>query len=254
MKLKVLGCSGGIGGQNRTTCLMLNDNILIDCGTGLADLPIEALEKITHIFITHSHLDHICCLPLLIDTVFGSCPDKVINVYGSEHTVDALKEHVFNWKIWPDFTELPDKQTPILRLHAISMNDVIELDDIKISPTPANHVVPTFGYHVRANKSLVFTGDTSVCDDLWVALNQIDDLAYLIIETAFSDDEIKIAKLSKHLCPSLLIHELEKLKSNPNILITHLKPSDGEKIMKQIQSISSRFNIQAIEPHTELSF
>ena len=253
MKVKVLGCSGGIGGQNRTTCLMLNDNILIDCGTGLAELPIDALEKISHIFITHSHLDHICCLPLFIDTVFGSCPDKVINVYGSQHTVDALKEHIFNWKIWPDFTELPDKQTPILRLHAISMNDVIELDGIKISPTPANHVVPTFGYHVKASKSLVFTGDTTVCDDLWVALNQIDDLAYLMIETAFGDDEVKIAKLTKHLCPSLLIQELEKLESNPNILITHLKPNEDGKVMEQINAAGSRFQIELLKTDAEFS-
>lgn len=253
MKVRVLGCSGGIGGKNRTTCLMVNENILIDCGTGLADLSLEALQKISHVFITHSHLDHICCLPLLLDTVFGSRSDSAVNVYASQETLDALKEHIFNWKIWPDFTKIPDKKNPTLRLNPISINDTIEIDAVKISPVPANHVVPTFGYHIKGTKSLVFTGDTTTCNELWVALNQIDTLAYLIIETAFSDDEIEIALISKHLCPKLLFQELEKLESNPKILLTHLKPNEDEKVFRDIKSKKTRFDIELLEIYTEFS-
>lgn len=251
MKVKVLGCSGGIGGENRTTCLMVNENILIDCGTGLADLSLDALQQITHVFLTHSHLDHICCLPLLLDTVFGRCQGKFVNVYASQETLDALRQHIFNWKIWPDFTEIPDKKNPTLRLNPISISSIIEIDGVKISPVPANHVVPAFGYHIKGTKSLVFTGDTTTCDDLWVTLNKIDALTYLIIETAFSDDEIEIAKISKHLCPKLLFQELEKLESNPKILVTHLKPSEDEKIFSDIKSKKTRFDIELLKMHSE---
>ena len=32
MELKVLGCSGGVGGQLRTTTLLIDDDVLIDAG------------------------------------------------------------------------------------------------------------------------------------------------------------------------------------------------------------------------------
>ena len=72
MKLRVLGCSGGIGGTggfSRTTSLLLDDDILIDAGTGLEDLTVEQLERIDHVFLTHSHLDHVSGLPLMIDSI-----------------------------------------------------------------------------------------------------------------------------------------------------------------------------------------
>ena len=52
MKIKVLGCSGGIGGPARTTALLIDDDILIDAGTGVADLEPRALAAIDHVFLT----------------------------------------------------------------------------------------------------------------------------------------------------------------------------------------------------------
>jgi hypothetical protein len=44
MKLRVLGCSGGIGGGHlRTTSLLVDHDILIDAGTGVADLSVGCL-------------------------------------------------------------------------------------------------------------------------------------------------------------------------------------------------------------------
>ena len=37
MKLRVLGCSGGIGPGLRTTALMIDNDVLIDCGSGVGD-------------------------------------------------------------------------------------------------------------------------------------------------------------------------------------------------------------------------
>jgi ribonuclease BN (tRNA processing enzyme) len=107
---------------------------------------------------------------------------------------------------------------------------------------PANHVVPAVGYHLDSgNNSLVFTGDTTSCDELWVAVNKIENLKILIIETAFSNGEIRLARLSKHLCPSLLIEELHKLERPARIYITHLKPGEGEVIMQEVGADAAEF-------------
>ena len=41
MRLKILGCSGGIGGTLRTTSMLLDEDILIDAGTGVGDLSLN---------------------------------------------------------------------------------------------------------------------------------------------------------------------------------------------------------------------
>ena len=46
------------------------------------------------------------------------------------------------------------------------------------------------------------------------AVNKIDNLRYLIIETAFCNREKQLAVVSKHLCPSMLAEELSKLDNS----------------------------------------
>ena len=103
MRLRILGCSGGIGGSLRTTSMLLDNDILIDAGTGVGDLSIEELSRIDHVFLTHSHLDHVTSIPFLVDSV-GWMRDKPLTVYAIEPTLEIIRQHLFNWKLWPDFT------------------------------------------------------------------------------------------------------------------------------------------------------
>ncbi|MFD2272138.1 MBL fold metallo-hydrolase [Undibacterium arcticum] len=49
--------------------MLLDDDVLIDAGTGVGDLTLDEMVRIDHVFVTHSHLDHICSIPFLVDTV-----------------------------------------------------------------------------------------------------------------------------------------------------------------------------------------
>ncbi len=237
MKLKVLGCSGGIGGDLRTTAFLLDHDTLIDAGTGVGDLSVTELSQIDHIFVTHSHMDHVACIPFIVDTV-GWMRDKPITLHATSETLDILKAHLFNWKLWPDFTQIPDPRRPVMRYETVATGDAVRLNGRRITPLPANHVVPAVGYHLDSGQaSLVFTGDTTSNDELWPAVNRIANLKYLIIETALSDRERDLAAASKHLCPSLLAEELAKLKATaPQVFITHLKPRESELIMQEISA------------------
>lgn len=240
MKLRVLGCSGGIGGNLHTTSFLLDHDILMDAGTGVSELSLTELSMIDHIFITHSHLDHIACIPLLVDSV-GFMRDRPITLYATAETLDILKQHIFNWKIWPDFSEIPNAQQPFMRYQEIKLGEVVVLQGRKITAIPANHVVPAVGYHLDSGAaSLVFSGDTTTNDALWDIANKIKNLRYMIIETAFSNSEKELAILSKHLCPCLLVEELDKFKGDAEIFITHLKPGEVELIMREIDLAQQR--------------
>lgn len=242
MQVRVLGCSGGIGGDLRTTSLLLDDDILIDAGTGVGDLSIEEMIAIDHVFLTHSHLDHVAFIPLLMDTVIGM-REKHVTVHATHETWQLLKKHIFNWHIWPDFSIIPHEHDPLLRHSEIRLGETVRLNGRDITPLPVNHVVPSVAFQVDSGDgSLVFSGDTTTCDALWDAVNRIDNLKYLVVETAFSNAEIRLAQLSGHLCPSLLIEELGKLRRPAEIYITHLKPGEGDMIMQQIRNAASTFN------------
>lgn len=236
MKLRVLGCSGGIGGNLHTSSFLLDHDVLIDAGTGVNELSLTELSMIDHVFVTHSHLDHVACIPLLVDSV-GFMRDRPLTVYGTEDTLDILRQHVFNWKVWPDFSEIPSGRQPFMRYQTIEVGEAVELGGRRITAVPANHVVPAVGYHLDSGEaSLVYSGDTTSNDALWPVVNKIGNLRYLIIEAAFSNSEKELAILSKHLCPSLLAEELKKFRGTAEIFITHLKPGEVELTMKEIES------------------
>jgi len=242
MKVRILGCSGGIGGRHlRTTSILVDNDILIDCGTGVADLSIAELAQIDHLFLTHSHMDHIACLPLMIDTV-GDMRNRPLTVHALPATEEILRYHIFNWAVWPDFAEIPSAAAPWLRFESISVGQVIDMNGRRIVPLPVNHTVPAVGYQLDSGTaSLVFSGDTGPCHELWQAVNAIDNLKALLIETAFSNRERNVAKASLHLCPSMLLDELRYLQSRPEIYITHLKPGQIELTMEEIEECIGEF-------------
>jgi ribonuclease BN (tRNA processing enzyme) len=241
MKLRILGCSGGIGGNLRTTSMLLDHDVLIDAGTGVGDLSLAEMCMVDHVFVTHSHLDHIASLPLLVDSV-GFMRDKPLVIHATGETLEILKQHIFNWEIWPDFTQIPTLHQPILRYERITLGETVDMGGRRITPLPANHVVPAVGFHIDSGKSsLVFSGDTTTCDALWETVNRIENLEYLIVETAFSNAEKELAIVSKHLCPSLLAEELSKLKRDPKIYVTHLKPGEVELTMQEVSDCVKGF-------------
>jgi Cft2 family RNA processing exonuclease len=255
MKLKVLGCSGGIGGRHlRTTSLLVDNDILIDAGTGVGDVSLAELMLIDHIFLTHSHLDHVCCIPFLVDTV-GGMRNQPLTVHATEPTLEILRNHIFNWSIWPDFSQIPTPSKPFMRYEPLELGQMVELKGRKITTLPANHVVPAVGYQVDSGQaSLVFTGDTTTHDPLWRVVNKITNLRYLIIETAFCNRERELAIAAKHYCPSLLAEDLAKLERSAEVFITHLKPGEIELTMQEVEDCAGEYKPRMLQNNQIFDF
>ncbi len=236
MRVQVLGCSGGIGGVNwRTTSLRVDHDILIDAGTGLAELSLPELAAIDHVFVTHSHLDHIAALPLMIDAV-ADLRESPVTIHATAATLETIRSHIFNWAIWPDFSEIAVRDRQVMQYRPIAVGQTVTLAGRSITALPAEHTVPAVGYHLDSGRgSLAFTGDTTVCEEFWPVVNRIANLRYLLIEAAFSDREEALARASKHLCPRLLCHELGKLVSPVEVFVTHLKPGQAAAIVAEIE-------------------
>ena len=224
MRIKVLGCSGGIGPGLRTTSLLVDDQILIDAGTGVGDLSLSQMQGIRQVFITHSHLDHVCGLAFMADNLFDLI-DTPVDVYATAETITALKTHLFNWTLWPDFSKLPSEEHGLLRFHEIPVGQARQINGKTITPFQVLHTVPAVGYSLQAPAgTFAFTGDTFANEHLWAHLNSLPRLDKLMIDVAFTDEQAELGRISRHFTPELLGQELAKLRHRPELLLTHHKP------------------------------
>ena len=171
MKVRVLGCSGGIGGRHqRTTALLVDDDVLIDAGTGVGDLEFDELLRIDHVFVTHAHLDHIAMIPLLVDTV-GEARSMPIVVHGSPETLRILRSHIFNWLVWPDFSSIPDRGNPFLRFQEMHTGETANLGGGRsMTALPALHTVPAVAYQVSGVLEIDLQGARQVRESMPEAL------------------------------------------------------------------------------------
>ena len=236
MKVRVLGCSGSIAKNCRTTSFLLDHDLLVDAGTGVGDLTLEEMCNIDHVLLTHAHLDHVAALPLMLDAV-GAQRATPVKVHALQSTIDTLKAHIFNDKIWPDFSRIPTPEAPFFSFHPVETGQTLFLAGKQIEVLPAVHTVPAVGYAFASAKGYwVFTGDTARNPALWARINQLD-VAMLVIETAFSNRERSLAERSLHLSPCALASELDCIGKGKNypIYITHTKPAETALIMAEIQ-------------------
>lgn len=243
MRLRVLGCSGGIGDGRHTTSFLLGGDVLIDAGSGVTTLARHELLAIDHVFVTHSHLDHILALPLLLDSV-GPERARPVTLHALPEVVEILRDHLFNWRIWPDFSRIPSAERPFLNFHPLAMGHAVELGARRITPIPAAHVVPACGYLMEnlatGGGAILFSGDTEAHDALWDLANRTANPRHLIVECSFVNAAEDIARASKHYHPRALCEDLRKLRADCAVHITHLKPGGEDAIMAELDAASPR--------------
>lgn len=254
MRIKVLGCSGGVGPGLRTTSLLVNDEVLIDAGTGVCDLSLDQMARITDVFLTHSHLDHVAGLAFMADNLFDLI-DHPLRVHAAPKTLQAIRDHLFNWTLWPDFSKLPDEKNPLITWHEVALGAPHHVNGHTLSAFEVLHTVPGIGYSMEAEVgTFAFSGDTYACESLWQALNKLKRLDKLMIEVAFTNDDDELARVARHFTPALLGQELEKLKHRPKLYLTHHKPGCEAEIERECQVSLAGWEYQHLRRGDVISF
>lgn len=252
MRLTVLGCYAGIGGARRTTSLLLDEDVLIDAGSGAGELSLEQMARVDHVFLTHAHLDHSGFLPLLADAV-AFLRQRPLLVYALPETIAVLKANMLNGKLWPDYTVRPSVEQPYIRFVPVVPGTPVLLDKRRITPLPVKHSVPAVGYALDSgHASFVYSGDMTDSEEFWAALNGIENLRYLMIETTLLNAVSNIA--SGHLCAELLACGLARLRRPVQLLITHLEPGKEELLMAEVIAACGAFQPQRLQQGQQFVF
>ena len=238
--IKVLGSSGTKTKNSGTTSFQISKDIVIDAGN-IINILGEQAQFINHVFLTHSHSDHITDLPFLIEAFFENRTEP-LTIYASKETIKSLKAHTFNNEIWPDFSriKLLNSKKESLIFVEICENEEIKINDYVLKAIKAVHIDGAFGYVITKNnkESYVISGDTYLNDNLINEINSNPKIKLLIVECSFPNRLEKLAHDSKHLTPKLLDSLLKKLdKKNFQVFIYHIKHLFFEEIKKEIQEL-----------------
>jgi cAMP phosphodiesterase len=236
LKLRILGADGGVAPGFATPSFLLNKNILLDSGSAASNLTLKEQREVDYIFISHSHLDHVKDICFLADNVF-TYRRRPIELISTFEILDILRKHLFNNKIWPDFTTITNGHCPILSYRPVESH--VQIGGITVQIYPVHHPVPAVGFIVkeRGKNSILVTGDTGPTDLLWEEANKEERLKAVFTEIAFPDRLTKVAHAAGHFTPGMFADELAKLKKKVPLLIYHLKPEYLKELKKEIKAL-----------------
>ncbi|MBU8898192.1 3',5'-cyclic-nucleotide phosphodiesterase [Corallococcus sp. H22C18031201] len=238
MKLNVLGCHGGELPTCRSTCFLVDDVLALDAGALTGTLSLEQLCKVDHILVGHSHFDHVKDLPLLADLVIGR-RDKPVTIHASRECAKALRDNMFNNALWPDFTRIPTRAKPVLRIQSFRAGSTFEVGPYTVRSVPVSHPVESCGFIVsKGGAALAMSGDTGPTDKLWKALNETKNLKALLLEASFPNSLQPLADISGHLTPRTVASELQKFdRKGASVLLYHLKPAFVSQLKKELAGL-----------------
>ena len=235
--IKFLGVGGSRKNAQGSTCVQVADHIVIDAGNIINGLGEEAY-KVEHIFLTHSHLDHIVDIAFLVDNIYSHLK-KPIKIYGLEETLKALEVHLFNDTIWPDFKHisLSHSAQKALEFVVLEPYETYSFEDVTLKPIPVSHTVPTCAYVIKKKDfSTLFATDTYITRSMWETMDLDDSIDSLIVDVSFPSRMEKLSYESKHLTPKLLKEELEKANRDFDVFITHIKPAFKKEVMDELRA------------------
>ncbi|MEW6163290.1 MAG: 3',5'-cyclic-nucleotide phosphodiesterase [Nitrospirota bacterium] len=247
MKIRVLGASGSEMPGYNLPAFLIDDKILMDAGNIGFSLSDSEQWRVKYILLTHAHLDHIKGIPFFLDNIIIKNKNHTVTLISGREVLADIKKNVFNNRIWPDFTKIPNIKEPILRFKAINRSHPLNIDGYKVFAEKMNHAVPAYGYIIEGKdrKAIAYTGDTGPTELFWRKVS-LHDVRCLVVETSFPNSMSGLASKSGHLTALLLRNEILKMiKMPPMILISHTKPQYISIIKKEIKALRIR-NIEIL--------
>jgi cAMP phosphodiesterase len=222
-------------------CFVVNGSIAFDAGSLANGVSDQERASIRDVVLTHAHLDHIAGLPLFIDDLFPILTQPV-RVHASKEVIDILESHIFNWSVYPRFSELTNQYGSVIEYCEIAPGKSFTIGSTTITAVPVNHRVPTNGFLIESQgRRVAITGDTAEMDEFWTTINQRGKLDGLLVECAFPNEFEDLSTVSHHLTPSKLKAELSKFSAvADNIYVINLKPAYRSAIVSQLEEIGDK--------------
>lgn len=238
MKIRLL--MPAVDTQSSLQCaisMLIDEHLAIDTG-GLPYLgSVNDQKKVEHVFLTHSHIDHVGGLPLFLDNIFQPGP-QCPHIYAGEATWKSIEQDLFNDRIWPDLNRLGGEESPFYRRHVLDAHRPVTVGEYQVTPIPLEHIVPTLGYVIRgANGSLMVAWDTAPFVEFAAIADSIADLKAIVLDASFPNPMQWLAEQSGHNTPGQFKGMVQSLPSDVRIIAAHLKPAFHGQLVEELKTL-----------------
>jgi cAMP phosphodiesterase len=239
VKIQLVGSAVGdtASAQQFAMTYIVDDVVAIDAGGLGLVWPLDVQRRVEHVFLSHSHIDHVASLPMYVENVYQqgpTCP----TIYGNRETLDSLRGDLFNDRVWPDMVRLATEETPFMNLVPLESEQPVRVGALAITPVPLDHIVPTFGFIVDDGRSAVaFVSDTSPTERVWELANAIPHLKAVFLEACFPNRMEWLAEKSAHLTTRLFAAECRKIASRVPVIVVHIKGAFRDEILNELAEL-----------------
>lgn len=227
--------------------IIVDDCVAIDAGSLAFACSKKQREQVRDIVLTHTHLDHIAGLPLYIDDLFSTLTEP-IRIHATPEMIEILERDIFNWAIYPRFSELSNAHGAVVEYREIRSGIEFAVKHLNVKSVVVNHNVSATGFVISDGIAAIgITGDTAETDEIWNAFNDATNLKAVMVECAFPNELDELAFVSNHLTPQRLIRELEKFENAKcPVFVINMKPMYRDVIVEQIE-MSNNPRIEILE-------
>lgn len=147
-----LGTAGSLPTPERNTSSILvnreGEMMLFDCGEGTQRQMMRArtgMMRLSHIFLTHLHADHILGIPGLLETMAFQGRDQPLTIAGPVNTIRLVEAFSSICYFARDFE---------VRAMELDPGDAIRMDGYKVEAIKTLHSVPSLGYCLKEDERL----------------------------------------------------------------------------------------------------
>jgi cAMP phosphodiesterase len=250
MRFQLLPSSFGEDGaatrRQHLACFVIDDLVAFDAGSLAMAASENQKRNLRDVVLSHAHLDHIAGLPLYIDDLFASVK-RPIQIHATKEVIDILERDIFNWSIYPRFSELRNEHGVVLEYRPFDVEIPFRVKHLNVRAIEVNHRVPAVGFIISDGKSsLALTNDTAEIGRFWEIVNQEENLGTVLVECAFPDRLSELAAASFHLTPRHLAEELEKLHRNCDVYVVNIKAMYFDEVAAELNSLS-RPNLKILD-------
>jgi cAMP phosphodiesterase len=229
--------NGLASSRQHLACFVVDDRVAFDAGSLAMSCSAKQRTNIRDVVLTHAHLDHIAGLPLFIDDLYSTLTEP-INVHATEEVINVLERDIFNWSVYPRFSELSNSWGQVMSYRPFALGVEFPVRHLQVKAAAVNHQVPSAGFIIADDKTRVaISGDTSAMEGFWHMVNEQPALSALLIECALPNELQELAQLSHHLTPNTLAAELKKFERDCPVFVINIKPTYREEVIAQLKEL-----------------
>jgi ribonuclease BN (tRNA processing enzyme) len=222
---------------------------IVDCGPGVVRRAAEAgirMKQLTRLFITHLHSDHTIGLPDLIFTPAVTGRLEAFEAYGppgllamTAHIMQAWKEDL---QIRVHGLEPAVPQAYVVHAHEVKPGEVYRDAQVRVTAFAVPHGSWKYAYgykFVAADKTIVFSGDTTYSDELARQAKGCDILVHEVYSrqgwekrtpewqryhAAFHTSAIDVGRLAEEARPKkLVLNHLLPMGESPEEVLSEVR-------------------------------